>query len=326
MGWNGADLVTEFSAEAGDSSTTFKAKVLNWINEGLIDISSSHEWPFFRVKGKAVLTSGQDTHSLILAPPSAPTLAALAGGSLIDGTEYKVLVTYYEGVAEVESKAGTVSAGITPSGANLSITVTIPVSASSLVTERRIYLSKAAAAYYYYGTVSNNTATSTTVTADVSASETRMAPDYDAIGMIDGDLFVEGTRVIRNVSNQDMTFLNDGVISTGYPSMFADLKEGSVRTNQKPASNLTASFYYFKHPMPLFNSATSYPQLPIWLKPDLRNYVNWRVARYRDRAGKESEEINYRTQLALRISRKGKSRKGPSVVRVKTPDSDGLIY
>lgn len=323
MGWNGLDLVNDFSAELGDTSNAFKTKCLRWVNEGIRDISTSHEWPFLREKGKVVMTSGADTQSIVLAKPAAPTVAALAGGSLALLNEYKVLVTFYEAVAEVESIAGTPSAGITPLTTDLSITLTaIPVSTSPLVTARNIYVSKGGGAYAYYSTIPNNTATTSTVTADTTSSIT--PPDENAIHVIDGDFFLEGSRILQGTSLHDLLYTTNAVASSGTPQWYAPINQEEIRVHPKPSSALTLSFYYFKLPAKVFGVNTSTPQVPSWLYDDLRNYVLWRGYNYRDRAGQESKKLNYDQGLRISISRKGSPIKSSGHVRSVTPDSDGF--
>lgn len=325
MGWNGLDLLNDFSAELGDTSSAFKTKCLRWINEGLKDIATSHQWPNLREKGKVVLTASQDTQSIVLAKPTAPTLAALAGGSLALLYEYKVLVTYYEGVSEVESIAGDASAGITPLITDLSITVSaIPVSASPLVTARKIYLSKGGGAYAYYSTISNNTATTTTITADTASTLT--PPDEDAVHVIDGDFFLENTRILVGTSLQDLIFKSNAATSSGTPLFWAPINEEEIRLYPKPSTALTLSFYYFKLPAKVFGVATSIPQMPSWLYEDLRNYVIYRGYAFRDRSGQESKKLNYDQGLRLTISRKGQAAKKSGRVRCMTADSDGNGY
>lgn len=321
MAWNGADLVSDFSSELGDTSSAFQTKVLRWINEGIRDISTSFNWPFLREKGKAILASGQDTHTIVLSEPTAPTLAALAGGSLAL-VPYQVLITYYESESQVESKAGTASSAITPAGGNLSITVSaIPVSASTLVTARRVYLSKNGGAYYLYSTIANNTATTTTITTDTT--DTTEPPDQHAIGRIDGDFFISGDRVIQGYTIQRLRFETNGATSSGTPNYWAPFNQEQILVYPTPTSNTTVEFYYFKIPARVFNLSTSQPQMPAWLYDDLYNYVMWRGYAYRDRDGKESKQINYKNGLRETISRKGGAVKRYGRVRSITGDSDG---
>jgi hypothetical protein len=322
VGWNGADLVDDFSAELGDTSSTFKTKVLRWLNDGIRDISTSHQWPFLREKGKVILTSGQDTHSIVLSAPSAPTLAALSGGTLTDATSYKVLITFYEGASGVESIAGEESASLTTASPNQSITVSgIPVSSSTLVTARRVYLSKAGAAFYLYSTISNNTATTTTITADTSSTVT--PPDENAIHMVDGDFYLEDERIIEGYSLQRLIFETNGIVSNGTPLVWAPINQEDILVYPRPGSNISATFYYFKLPGKVFNSSTSRPEIPSWLFEQLHDYVIWRGFQYRDRAGQESKKLNYDQGLRMAISKKGRAIKRSGRVRSVTPDSDG---
>lgn len=322
MGWNGADLITDFSQELGDTSTAFKTKVLRWINEGIRDIATSHNWPFLREKGKAILTSGQDTHSLVLSAPTAPSLALLAGGSLTADSACTVLITYYEGVSGVESVAGTASSSATPTGANLSLTVSsIPVSSAPLVTARRVYLSQGGGAYKLYSTISDNTSTTTTITANASSDVA--PPDESYIHMLDGDPFIEGSRILYGQSLQQLKFETAADTSSGTPERWAAINQSEIVVYPKPSSNTTMSFYYFKLPAKVVDSSASYPQLPGWLYEQLHDYVIWRGYSYRDRDGKESKKANYDEGLRLAISRKGKDIKRAGRVRSVTPDSDG---
>lgn len=322
MGWNGADLVSDFSAELGDTSTNFKAKVLRWINDGLRDIATSHQWPFLREKGKVILTAGQELHSIVLAAPAAPSASATAGGSLTDGSSYRVLVTFIEGQSGVESKAGESSAAVTVSGANLTLSLSsIPVSTSTLVTARKIYLSKDGGEFKLSQTIANNTATTATIAAD-STSAFR-APDYNAIFMIDGDFYIEDDRVLDGYTIQRLRFETNGTITSGTPSVWAPVNEEEIIVYPKPSAATTLSFFYFKLPMPVFDSSESVPQMPAWMYDDLYNYVIWRGYAYRDRAGKESKQINYKDGLRLTISRKGMPVKRSGRVRSVTGDSDG---
>lgn len=322
MGWNGADLVDDFSAELGDTSSTFKTKVLRWINDGIRDIATSHQWPFLREKGKVILASGQDTHSIVLPQPSAPTLAGLVGGSLTDATSYKVLVTFYEGASQIESVAGVDSAALVTATPDLSITVTgIPISASTLVTARKIYLSKAGAEFFLYSTISDNTTVATTITTETSSTLT--PPDQNAIHMIDGDFYLEDERIIEGYSLQRLIFETNGIVSSGTPLIWAPINQEEIRIYPSPSSNTTASFYYFKLPAKVFNVSTSQPQIPSWLFEQLHDYVIWRGYQYRDRAGKESMKLNFDQGLRMAISKKGKSIKRSGRVRSVTPNSDG---
>lgn len=324
MGWNGLDLINDFSAELGDTSNGFKTKVLRWINEGIRDIATAHQWPFLREKGKAVLAADLSTHAVVLEKPAAPTVAALAGGGLTL-VSHKVLVTFYESASQVESIAGTESAAVVPAGGDLSIALTaIPVSTSPLVTHRKIYVSVNSGSYQYHGELADNTTTVYNVTSTPTSSIT--PPDQHAIHMLDGDLFLEDeAQVLKGTSIQDVIFKSNGQPRSGTPEIWAPVNEEEVLVYPSPSDDLTASFYYFKRPARVFGITASVPQIPDWLYEDLRRYVMWRGYEFRDRAGKESKQINYENGLRLTISRRGKPLKRSGRVRSVTPDSDGWV-
>ncbi|MDQ3159100.1 MAG: hypothetical protein M3P98_03145 [bacterium] len=335
MGWNGLDLINDLSAELGDTSNSFKTKVLRWINEGVKEIATSHNWEFLREKAKIVLESGTDTHPIVMDMPGAPTVAALAGGSLALLTEYKVLVTFYEAQSKVESIAGTASAGITPLGADLGITLSsIPISTSPLVTARKVYISTTGGAFQYHGIINNNLTETGAVGFEVPVTYVITAPttsvltppEENAIFMIDGEFYIEDSRIICGTSLQDLIFKSNASNTNGIPELWASINQEEIQVYPSPTTDTTASFFYFKIPSKIFGIATSVPEIPSWLYNDLRNYVIWRGYNYRDRAGQESKKLNYDEGLRLTISRKGKSTKKSGRVRSVTPDSDGLVY
>lgn len=323
MDWNGLSLVNNLAAELGDNSTAFKSLVLGYINDGLQDINSRHRWPQMRRKGKAILLADTEEHSLLIPKPSAPTVAIAAGGSLTADTEYKFLVTFFEGVAEVESRAGVASSGATPTGTDLSVNLSaIPVSDNSLVTARRIYVSKAGGRYFYHSTIEDNTTTTYSISTDPSGQVT--APTEGHISELDGDFWITG-RILAGLTLQDFTLRTATFPSSGTPSMCAPINEEQLAVWPKPQADTEVSFWYFKKPARVFGTTTSIPQMPSFLFDDLRRYVLWRGYDYRDRAGKESKEITYLENLKRTFSQKGKVNKKSYTVRRTTPDSDGMI-
>lgn len=324
MGWNGADFIDELAAKLSDTSSAFEARILIWLNDGVKDIASRHTWSFLRVKGKKTLTVDQSEQDLSLGTPSAPTLAALAGGSLTAGTEYKVRVTFYESSTKHESVGGTESSGITPSGGDLSITLTnIPVSSDPLVTARKIYVSEAGGAYYLYATIENNTATTSTITAEPTSTET--PPDEHSIRCLEGDPFIETNRVLEYRPRTQMVLESGGNFNhSGTPHWWADIQEEKILIYPRPSSALVLSFYYSRIPRRVYNSTSSPIELPEWLKPDLERYVVWRGYEYRDRDGQESKFDNYESMLERTISTKGAQKRVQRRVRDATGNSRGF--
>jgi hypothetical protein len=304
--WNGQDLVDELSALLGDTSSTFQAKVLGWLNDTIFDVSTRHEWPFHLVKGKKKLTSGQETHSLDVAAPGAPTVAAAAGGSLTADTAYKVLVTFVQDNG-VESIAGTASALVTPSGANLTISVSaIPVSTESLVTKRNVYLKKGSGAYYYYSTINDNSTTTLNITTDTSS--TIEPPDYASFRRLKGNPFFESAPscYLSYKDIDQLRLLVQGSWSSGDPEYFSVINFSSVTLYPIPNSTLDLSFNYYRNPFRLYDSEDSQPDLPIYLKPVLKAGVIALGYEYRDRDGQERKRQSYEALLSDAISRYGR--------------------
>jgi hypothetical protein len=84
-------------------------------------------------------TNGTTWTRLGIAPPAAPTLAAVAGGALIVGNTYEVSYSYQDDELTVESNA-TVSAQQATAGANLTVRVTVVDSADTQVDRKNIYV------------------------------------------------------------------------------------------------------------------------------------------------------------------------------------------
>jgi hypothetical protein len=327
MAWNGKDFIDDLSTKLGDTSNSFKSKVLEWTNEGLKDITSRHNWAFSRVLGKKVLTASQATQDISLGQPTVVSVAAASGGSLTADSAYKVLVTYYEGVAEVESIGGVASASVTPTGANLTIDVTsIPVSGDPLVTARKVYLSLAGGNYYLYSTISDNTSTTLSITADVTVAGVRdvlRAPRSHAIRSLDGNPFLSGTRTLRYIPLTQIIDSTWATNTSGTPDYWSDEQEEKLYLYPKPSSALTLSYYYYKIPTEVTYSLVSFFDVPEWLRPDLDRFVTWKGYEYRDRNGQESKINNFEQMLDKTISKKGAQKKVPRRVQDVVGDSDG---
>ena len=302
--WDGLSLQSEFSVLGGDTSTSFKTKILVWLNDIISEIYTKHDWPFALVKGKKVLTASTEVQDLKLATPGAPTAATAAGGSLTSGTAYLFLVTFYESVADVESLAGTASASVTPSAANLLVNLTaIPTSSDPLVTARKIYVKKGTADYIFDQTISDNTTTTATVSTD--STSTIEPPDYTYIKKLNGNPFIEASGYLEKQEIDYLRRLFQGTFGTGSPSYWANFGASKVLLYPVPSSASTLSFYYYRMPNRLYAVGTSAPDLPYFLKDVLWAGMLAKIYEYRDRDGQESKKNNYRSTLAESISTHG---------------------
>jgi len=303
---DGLSLQTEFATLGGDTTTAFKAKVLVKLNDVLAKISSAHDWDFYKVKGKKVLTASTEIQDLRLATPGAPTVAVAAGGSLTADTAYIIRVTFYESVADIESLAGTVSSTATTTAANKTINLTaIPTSADPLVTSRKIYIKKGTADYVYDQTISDNSTTTATITTDTTS--TIEPPDYAYIRKLDGCPFLESSSYLEKLESDYLRRMFQGTFGTGTPSYWANFGATKVLLYPVPSSALTLSFYYYKMPNRLYAEATSYIDMPYFLKDALwAGMISW-LYEYRDRDGQESKKQNFMNALNEAISTHGQS-------------------
>jgi hypothetical protein len=159
--WNGLSLQTYFAQKFGDNTATFKALVLEWLNDIQTDIASRHIWDFTRERGKVLLKT-------IPAAPTAPTVALAAAGSLTVTSVYSCLVTFVDSTTGLETVAGAASSSLTVAALRTINLTAIPVSTDSRIDSRNIYLKKDSGLYYYHSTISNNTGTTASIATDTT--------------------------------------------------------------------------------------------------------------------------------------------------------------
>jgi hypothetical protein len=322
--WNGSSLVTELSTILGDTSTAFQSKTLAWINDVSFDIGTRHDWPYFKAKGKKKLTASQEVQSLEIASPGACSVATAAGGALTADSVYYVQVTFVQANG-VETIAGTASASAIPTGGNLTINLTsIPVSAESLVTARNIYVKKDSANYFYYSQIADNTSTTLSITANTSS--TIEPPDYDSIRKLSGSPFFESgpSNYLQAKELDQLRRLSQGAFETSNPEYFALMDVNSLVLYPLPGSGLELSFNYYRNPFKTYNSSSSQPDLPIYLKQVLKAGVIAMGYEYRDRSGQENKRQNYEALLIDAFSRFGRVAEIEHQVRDVYGDSFGF--
>lgn len=304
--WNGESLVNEISALLGDTSTAFKARVLGWLNDGIFDISSRHDWGHHLVKGKKFLVSNEEMHTLEIEPPDAPDIELADDGELSNGSTYKVLVTFTQDNG-VETQAGEESDEVTCDSDSKTIELrNIPTSTESLVTGRKVYLSKDDGPFYLHTTIADTFTTTLTINEDTDS--TVEPPDYESIRRLKGSPFFEDSPSIyleyRDIDQLRM--LAQGQWSVGNPEYFSPLESNKVALYPIPSSDFELSFNYYRTPFRLYNSSDSQPDLPIYLKPALKAYAIAMGYEYRDRAGHEMKRANYENALIDAINRGGR--------------------
>lgn len=322
--WNGESLVNELSALLGDTSTTFKTRVLGWLNDKIFDISTRHDWGHHLVKGKKILTLGEEIHSLEIEAPGAPTIELSEDGSLIEGSTYSVLLTYVQDNG-VESMAGLASSAVTMTSSHLSFDLTdIPVSSETLVTKRNVYLKKGEGEFYYHSQIADNF--STELTIDSETDSVIQAPDYESIRRLKGSPFFEDRRTnyLEYRDIDQLRRLAQGQWGRGNPEFFSPIESNSISVYPVPSEDSEVSFYYYRTPFKLYNDADSQPDLPAYLKPVLKAGVIADGYEYRDRAGTEMKKAEYQNALVDAINRGGRVANIEYVVRDVYGNFDGF--
>jgi hypothetical protein len=304
--WNGESLVDELSAFLGDTSTTFKDRVLGWCNDIIFDISSRHDWGHHLTKGKKVLEAGEEVQDLEISAPDAPEIALDADGNLAEASTYSVVVTFLQdnGVETVEGEESDV---VTANNTQKKFQLTnIPTSDESLVTKRNIYVSKDSGAYYFHTQLDDNFTTSLEISTETDS--TIEPPDYESIRRLKGSPFFEDTRsnYLEYRDVDQLRKLVQGQWSLGDPEYFSPLEVNMITTYPIPATDMEISFNYYRTPFKLYYLSDSQPDLPIYLKQCLKAGVIAMGFEYRDRDGAEIKRANYENSIVDAINRGGR--------------------
>lgn len=304
--WTGSAQLTYFLQKAGlGTGTTITAKMLGWMNEIQENISGSYKWPFLKFRLKKQFASGDQEVDFSPQIPSAPTIAALAGGTLVDSSVYRIKTTFviYDASAReensIESQPSDASNAITVSGSDLSLTVTAldtydgTSTYEPTVIYRKIYLSKDGGDYYYYSTISNNTATTTTVTAPTSS--TIEPPQYSMVEYVaDEEVFDRSTSTILAQSKlNDILRYDPGLSATGQPSDYAMVTETRGFLYPKLSAAKTLSYFIYRRPAQIFNDSTRILQLDPSLRAVFEAGVTWKIFEHKDQDGQQGKLDNF---------------------------------
>lgn len=343
--WNGKALIDYLGERLWDTSSSFQSKIIFWINEIQDDIAGELPVDFFSFNLKKLLPTQQEIIDLSPQIPAASTVAIASGGSLVDGTSYKVYSTFliYDSDSGrfMESEPSEASAVVVGTSVNKTINVSAidtydgDTSVSPTTIYRRIYVAKKASADTAYGEpfysqdIEDNTTTTATITTEPTSTIT--PPSDSEISQISGDhlYFNSGNRyLVKEDRNKLRRYDPNGSESTT-PSAFDYVGTRAIRLYPKLSSTATTaqrtlSYTVYRRPNEIFYDVDRKVDLPIEAKQALISGVIWLSYDFRDRDGVVSKRDEYR-QFKAEFIKQYKRQKGrPTPIRDVSGDSMGF--
>lgn len=303
--FNGSALQTRFAQKYGFSDSTSLLRVLEWMNDIQVDIGSSYNWPFLKFKMKKQIVSGD--HEVDLSPqiPTAPTIALLAGGSITADSAVYLKTTFVifdetgREVNSLESEPSGASNTVTPTGANLSLTVTAIDTYDGTTTvrpytiHRRLYLKIGSAAYFLAKTIEDNTTTTTTIT--VTPTSVVEPPEYSLVSCLaTEDPFIENSGLsLYEYKIDELLKYDPNFTSTGLPQYYARVTPTKILLHPRPSSTYTISYWVYRLPSRIFADTDRPLQLHPSMKEVLEAGITSKFYEYKDSDGQESKKNNY---------------------------------
>lgn len=303
--FNGSAIQTRFAGKHGFTDTTALARILEYINDIQIDIASGNKLPFLKFKMKKYVAAGEQEVDLSPQTPSAPTLALLAGGALTASSAVYAKVTFVlfdengREFSSIESEPSVASNTVTPTGGDLSLTLTNidtydgSTSVRPTTIHRRIYLKQGTGAYYLAKTLEDNTTTTTTITANPSS--TVEPPEFSMVDQMAGENpFIEanGQELMEN-KLADIQAYDPGLSTTGTPAYYARTGDRKILLYPRPSAAVTISYWVYRVPSRIFADTDRPIQLKQSFKKALDAGFTWKGYEYKDSDGQETKSDRY---------------------------------
>lgn len=320
--WTGSALVSDFGTKHSLTNTAGNALILEWINEGQLEICAAHDWPFLKTRIKKTIVANEKESDLDIEIPDAPSVAVSASGagSLTAAATYAVKVTFRlfdqtgREYRSVESLPSPASSTVTATNATDQIDITsIPTytdadSEYPTTIKREIYVSKNGGDFLYDQTIADNTTTTATILSETSST---IEPPYgdgnvDKIANEIMNLSDNGISV-QELSLNKIKEIDPNEDASGTPTHYARVTERTVRFWPIPDATRTVFYHIFKRPQRIFNDSSRVIQMPNTFRNILDAYVTWKAYEYRDRQGQETKLQNFEELLRRAIQRKAEA-------------------
>jgi len=341
--WNHKSIIDRLVKDLWNAK---QADVIEWINEIQDDIATKLPIDFYKFKMKKLLPTETEIVSLSPTIPDAPTVAIVNGGDLIEGTKYKVYVTFkiknIDGTKTyIESEASEASVEVTATAADKTIDLTDlvaypgDVSVKPADIYRLIYVAKKEAGETTYGEpfflaeISNNE--DNTYSATAEPSSTRTPPSDTEVDQITSDhlIFATGNRWLQRINSNQLKRFDPNQRNTTTPDAFdfegldKILLYGKLSSDATTAQR-TLEYSVYRRPHESFYDIDQVVDLPIQAKIALIAGVAWKGWEFKDRAGwvsKRTIYIDARDELIDKLTRQ---RGAPGSVRDVNGDSQNF--
>lgn len=312
--WSGEYLVTRLSEKFGDTSTKYKLRVLEWINDIQDDLMGDGEfWGFLKIKLKKLIT--ENSSEVMLSPqiPSDPTLAAAAGGALSVGV-YKAKVSFlifdetsiYKN--SIESMPSKETAAITIGAGNLTLALTNidlfdgDTSVKPNKIWRRVYISKDGGDFYLAEEIENNTATILNIVANYDASVVEPVTESPVLKLTKDGPWVHGQGRKPKEETLDYILGFNQSSTSGNPYAYARLHGDRIMFYPAITADALLEYYAIKRPRRIFNNSDEL-QIPQELRNVIEAGVTWKHYEYFDRDGQETKKQNYEIEIKKAIDK-----------------------
>lgn len=328
MIFNGRDLTTKYLRFYGMSDNRSRERVLEWLNDIVVDIATSYSWPFSKVQVKKIIKADHQTIDL---SPDAPEVKSSivaypsAGGFEI-GQKLKVLVTfcYYDDskkeISSIESVAGPVSDLFTVAENGKSVVINnLPICPNDSIrpryVTRKVYVQLNDGKFCLQAEISNNTDTSLIVSNYKLNKIT--PPTVGLVESLDGDPYLYNERrTLKEVTLEELRCYDPMLIKSGPPSYYVRLTNNSIFIYPVPSSDCVLTFFANKRPAEVFDDENSVPQVLLSLGNVIEAGMISKIYEDKDKDGQESKKGNYSSLLKDAFGRYGNSYQKPSTVKM----------